>query len=170
MRHRFWTLGAICLLATAPCGLSSQERGELGIAVGATPEAVVIEDLSGGEASLGDYIGKGPAVIEFWATWCENCAALQPTMNAAHAEYGDRVRFVAVAVGVAQSVRRVRRHLEDHPLPYPVLWDGGGRAVRAFLAPATSYVVALDARGVVTYTGIGPEQDIAEAARSALGG
>jgi hypothetical protein len=89
-------------------------------------------------------------------------------MEDAHAQYGDQVQFLAIAVAVAQSTRRVRRHLEESPVPFPMLWDDGGRAVRAFLAPATSYIVALDANGVVTYTGIGPEQDIAAAARSAL--
>ena len=52
-----------------------------------------------------------------------------------HSRYGDRVGFVAVAVAVAQSQRSVRRHLEDEPIEFPMLWDDGGRAVRAFLAP-----------------------------------
>ena len=149
--------------------LQAQERGELGIAVGATASPVVIEDLDGNPVDLADYIGKGPLVIEFWASWCENCEAIKPGIDAAHATYGDRVNFLGVAVAVAQSTRRVRRHLEEHPSPFPFLWDDGGRAVRAFLAPATSYVVALDANGVVTYTGIGPDQDLDQAARSALG-
>jgi hypothetical protein len=62
----------------------------------------------------------------------------------------------------------VRRHIEKEPMPFPVLWDDGGGAVRAFLAPATSYVVVLDAAGTVTYTGIGPDQDIDAAVRTAL--
>jgi hypothetical protein len=38
------------------------------------------------------------------------------------------------------------------------------------MAPTTSYVVALDARGRVVYTGVGEDQDIAGAARRAVGG
>jgi uncharacterized membrane protein YeiH len=45
-------------------------------------------------------------------------------------------------------------------MAFPVLWDGRGAAVRAFRAPATSYVVVLDAAGRVVYTGIGADQDI----------
>lgn len=159
----------ICLASmVAPQAGHGQERGEIGIAVGASPELVVVEDLDGNEVALADIVGGSPAVIEFWASWCENCEALEPAMEAAYEQYGQDVKFVAIAVAVAQSTRRVRRHLEDHPMPFPMLWDDGGRAVRAFLAPATSYVVALNAQGVVTYTGIGPEQDIAAAARSAI--
>lgn len=157
-------LAALALAAP----LIAQERGELGIAVGSTVTPVVVEDLDGNPADLGEYLGQRPVLLEFWASWCENCAALQPRMNAAHGTWGDQVDFVAIAVAVNQTPRRVRRHIDREPIPYPVLWDDGGEAVRAFLAPATSYVVVLDAAGTVTYTGIGPDQDIEAAVRSAL--
>jgi len=164
------TLALGLAAALAGSRLAAQEHGELGIAVGSTVEPVVVEDLEGNPVDLSRFIGQGPVLIEFWASWCENCKALQPHMDAAHAEYGDRVRFLAVAVAVAQTQRRVVRHLAKDPVPYPVLWDEGGVAVRSFLAPATSYVVALDAAGTVTYTGIGPDQDLTAAVKSALGG
>ena len=162
------TLATGLMAVLAGTSLAAQERGELGIAVGSMVEPVVVEDLDGNPVDLSEFIGHGPVLIEFWASWCENCEALQPDMDAAHAEHGDRVQFLAVAVAVAQTPRRVTRHLEKDPVPYPVFWDDGGAAVRSFLAPATSYVVALDATGRVTYTGIGPDQDLDAAVRSAL--
>ncbi len=51
-----------------------------------------------------------------------------------------------------------------------VLWDTDGRAVRAFMAPSTSYVVVLDAAGRVAYTGLGEDQDIEAAIERALEG
>jgi hypothetical protein len=45
----------------------------------------------------------------------------------------------------------------------PVVWDAKGAAVRAFEAPGTSYVVALDRAGKVVYTGFGADQDVAGA-------
>jgi hypothetical protein len=89
-------------------------------------------------------------------------------MLEAHRRYGDRVAFFSVAVAVGQSERRVRDHLEKHPVPYPTLWDGRGAAVRAFETPATSYIVILDAAGSVAYTGIGRDQDVDAAIRSVL--
>ena len=107
--------------------------------------------------------------MEFWATWCENCEALQPQMDQIHAQYGDRIRVVAVAVAVSQTVRRVKRHLEDHASGYPFLWDAQGAAVRAFKAPTTSVVVLLDADGKVLYTGSGGAQDLLGAVAKVLG-
>ena len=148
----------------APTAAAAQERGELGIALGERPELVEIED----KVSLVQYVGGRPALIEFWARWCELCEALHPQMVDVQARYGDRVAFVAIAVAVAQSQRSVRRHLERMPMGFPVLWDDGGRAVRAFLAPGTSYIVVLDAEGMVVYTGSGANQDIEAAVRTGL--
>ncbi len=146
----------------------AQMRGEIGIAVGEVPELVEIEDLDGAPIDLSQFVGEKPVLFEFWARWCENCLALAPQLDAAYEAYKDRMNFVAIAVAVAQSKRSVKRHLESEPVPFPTIWDTGGRAVRAFLAPATSYIAILDADGRVVYTGIGTEQDIEAAVLEAL--
>ena len=94
-------LGGGLLLALAlfssSNSLLAQERGEIGIALGETPELVAIEDLDGNPVSLASFARGKPVLIEFWATWCENCEALEPQMEAAHQAYGDRIEIVAVA-------------------------------------------------------------------------
>lgn len=153
------------LLALLAAPASAQDQ--IGLPLGATPPAVVLEDLDGQPVDLADYIGTKPVLLEFWATWCPVCKELEPAMTAAYATYGETVEFLVVAVGVNQSVRSVRRHVERHAMPGRVLWDGKGRAVRAFQAPSTSYVVVLDAAGKVVYTGVGEEQGIEEAVKKA---
>lgn len=155
-----WRIGklAVVLLVLGWGRLAAQ--AQIGLAIGTAPELVTIEDLDGTPVDLRTLFDAKPAVIEFWATWCPLCEALLPQMAAASERYGDRVQFVAIAVAVNQTQRSIRRHLNRHPLPFPVLWDAGGRAVRAFMAPTTSYVVVLGADGRVAYTGTGDEQDI----------
>lgn len=156
-----WTLLAALLLMHIASPAAAQDQ--IGIARGAVPEAVTLQDLDGVEVDLGRWIGTTPVVFQFWATWCPVCEALAPKVAAAQATHGDAVAFVIIAVGVNQSVRSVRRYVERHDVRAPVLWDGRGAAVRAFEAPGTSYVVALDRAGTVVYTGFGADQDIAEA-------
>ncbi|MGH7538334.1 MAG: TlpA family protein disulfide reductase, partial [Gemmatimonadales bacterium] len=141
------------------------QEDDVGIAVGATPSAVTIEDLDGRPVDLGRIIGKKPVLFEFWATWCPLCAELFPRIEAARARYGDRVEFVVIAVAVNQSQASIKRHLTRHPMLFRVLWDARGNATRAFQAPTTSYVVVLDGAGKVAYTGVGAEQDIEAAVR-----
>jgi len=141
---------------------------EIGLPLGTKPQAVVIEDLAGAPVDLVEIIGKKPALVEFWATWCSVCAALQPRLEAAAAKYGEEVEFLVVAVAVNQTKRSIERHLASKPIPGRVLWDTDGRATRAFLAPTTSYVVVLDGAGRVVYTGAGDDQDLEAAVARAL--
>ena len=170
--------GAWCVAATllgvglgAGAGaLAAQEEDDIGLPVGAVPPAAQIEDLDGRPVDLGAYVGKRPLLVEFWATWCPLCKALLPRMEAAHQKYGDRVLFLVVAVAVNQSKGSIRRHQAAHAMPFPILWDTDGRATRAFQAPSTSYVVVLDAKGRVVYTGTGADQNIEEAVKRSLRG
>ena len=156
---------ALCVVAAVVgAGVGSAgplaAQDDVGLPLGTKPAVVTLQDLDGHAVALGTEFGKQPVLLEFWATWCPRCAALQPKLDAAHARYGNRVKFVAVAVGVSQTPRTIKRHLVSHPIPYPVLWDTEGRAVRNFAAPTTSYVLVLDASGKVAYTGTGEDQDI----------
>ena len=162
------------ILLVAACAPDNPDRStqtlQIGIERGATPVGLSLERLDGdgGSLDLSEAIGRKPVLLEFWATWCENCESLHPQMLEAHAEFGDRVEFFAVAVGVNQSPERIREHLEKLPSPFPTLWDERGAAVREFQAPNTSYIVVLDADGRVTYTGTGAGQDIRAAIRTGL--
>lgn len=159
--------GALCVgLLLGPTITAAQDV--IGIPVGETPPAVTLESLNGDSVSLSQWIGKKPVIVEFWATWCPLCAALLPRMEVAQRKYGDRVEFLVVAVAVNQSKNGVRRHLEQHPMPFTFLWDGNGAAVRAFQAPSTSYIAVLDAKGRVVYTGVGEDQNIEAAIETAF--
>lgn len=136
-----------------------------GIAVGARAPAVVVHDLDGKPVDLGQYIGKKPVFLEFWATWCTNCEELLPSVKAAQASYGAKVEFIGVNVTVNQTPERVRRYLETHKPPYRTLYDDQGTSTRAYQVPATSYVVIVDRAGKIAYTGIGGTQEFGGALR-----
>ena len=159
----------IGLLAAVP-GLLMAQSGGVSLALGTQGPGAELEDLAGGTVELLDYVEAGkPTVFEFWATWCEQCEALQPQFDQMQATHGDKVNIVAVAVGVSQSVRRVNRHLEEHDPGYPYLYDKRGAAVRAYSATTTSIVVMLDRDGKVAYTGVGTDQDLMGAVGRLLG-
>ena len=162
MRPSGALLLTVSLLVASPPALRAQAAGEgsVSLPLGTPAPAASLEDLDGNPVELLDYVRGKPALIEFWATWCELCEALQPQLDRIHAEHGDEINVVAVAVGVAQTVRRIKRHLEDHDPGYPYLFDARGGAVRAYDATTTSIVVLLDREGRVVYTGVGRDQDL----------
>lgn len=152
-------------------GLAAQEG--IALPVGTPAPDATVEDLEGNTVSLLDVAGVTggrPALIEFWASWCEQCEALQPQLDAVRDRWADQVGVVAVAVAVAQSRRRVRRHVERHSPGYPYVYDASGEAVRSYQALTTSIVVLVDGEGRVAYAGTGPEQDLIGAVEAMMGG
>jgi thiol-disulfide isomerase/thioredoxin len=161
-------IGSLLLLCASFAGapLAAQESG---IAVGSKAPVLSVNDLDGKTVNLGQWIGKKPVVLEFWATWCENCEALLPRFTAAKKQVGDKVEFIGINVTVNQTPARVRRYLEQHEVPFRVLYDESGASTRAYEAQATSFVVIIDAAGVVRYTGVGAEQKFETALTSVAG-
>jgi thiol-disulfide isomerase/thioredoxin len=156
---------AAATLASAPLTAHAQD---LGLQIGTTAPAAKVHTLDGKDADLAQYIGKTPAVIEFWATWCPNCAELEPTLLAASKKYGARVKFVGVAVSVNESPARVKAFVAKHGLPGDQFFDTRGDATGAYDVPATSYVVVIDKTGKIVYTGLGGKQDLEAAIKKAL--
>ena len=147
-----------------PSMLRAQESG---IPVGNTAPNATLETLDGKPAQLSQWIGKSPVVLEFWASWCSNCKALEPEMAKVVKQFGRDVKFVGVAVSANQTTERVKRYMQVHALPIEMLYDRTGTAVDAYDVPATSYVVVIDRRGKVVYTGSGGGQDLTSAIRKA---
>ena len=165
LRTRLALAAATAALAfAAPRALHAQDAG---LPLGSTAPSAVVSTLDGKPVNLAD-VAKGPALIEFWATWCENCEHLLPTLKRVHAAYGNRVKFVGVSVSVNQSPKRVQLHVTKYGVPGVQLYDTQGNATGAWDVPATSYVVVLDRAGRVVYTGVGGDQDLEKAIRKAL--
>ena len=157
-------IGAIIATA-APSTARAQDVGE---AVGTMAPAARVFTLDGKTADLSQYIGKTPTVIEFWATWCDNCKELEPTLLDAARKYGKQIKFVGVAVSVNQSPERVKAFVAKHGLPGDQYFDTKGDATGAYDVPATSYVVVINKAGKIVYTGLGGKQDLAAAIKKAL--
>lgn len=150
-------LAGLLMLALGSTAAAAQESG---IPVGTAGPDAALETLAGEPVQLHSVVGEKPVLIEFWATWCSVCKALEPTITAAQKKFGDRVKFVGVAVSANQSAERVRRYTAGHMVGFTHFYDRRGNGVAAYDVPATSYVVVLDAAGRVIYTGVGEDQDI----------
>ena len=148
--------------------MASSLQAQTGLPLGAKAPEVRVETIDGKPVWLSSTFGKTPVLLEFWATWCPNCKALEPQMAAAAKKYKGKIAMVGVAVGVNQSAALVKAYAAKHELPLRVVYDREGNAADKFDVPATSYIVILNADGRVIYTGVGADQDIEAAIRRAL--
>lgn len=160
---KFLMLATAAVIAAAPVAAQ-----EIGIALGTVAPGAAVETLDGKAVDLGNWVGRQPVLMEFWATWCGNCEQIEPALRAMYEKYGGRMAFLAIAVSVNQSPARIKAYVERHRLPWTQLYDRKGDASAAYDVPATSYIVILDAAGKVVYTGLGGDQDLEPAIRKAL--
>ena len=164
--RRLLLAAALCL---APVALPQVVRAQdIGLEIGTQAPPAAVTTLDGKPANLSDFVGKGPVLMEFWATWCPNCRALEPQMQAVAKKYAGRLRVVTVAVSVNQSPERVKAYAARHPIPGTIVFDTKGAATGAYDVPATSYILVLDRAGKVVYTGQGADQKLDAAVRKAL--
>lgn len=160
----------IAAIVTPVALLAPNAQAQIGgIPLGAQAPSAMVETLDGRAIDLKRYMDQGkPVVLEFWATWCPLCRKLEPTMAAARAKYDEQVIFVSVGVSGNQTPERQRAHAEANRMTGEFVFDRHDNAQKAFSALHTSYVVVLDAKGVVVYTGMGDTQDIDAAVRKGL--
>ena len=156
----------LVLFASAPVAPVAAQ--DVGIALGEKGPGGPLETLEGKPVDLSTYLGKGPVVLEFWATWCSNCKEMEPAMRAAMKKHAGQVQFITIAVSINQSLDRVKGWQKANALPGVMLYDRKGEVSGAYDAPATSYVVVLDKAGKVVYTGTGGKQNIEDAIKKAL--
>lgn len=163
MRGRVSALGVAAiagLLWAAPAGAQAPGVGDLA-------PVIAVHDLDGKPVDLGQWIGKRPVFLEFWATWCTSCAALEPAVAAARETYGSEVQFIGINITVGDPRDSVRAWVARTQPPWLVLYDDQGVSQRAYDVAETSYVVIIDRSGRIVYTGVGGRQAFATALRRA---
>jgi thiol-disulfide isomerase/thioredoxin len=166
-RARLASYALTAVIALTALGTQARAQ-DSGIEVGSKAPTAALETLDGKPADLASVFGKGPVVIQFWATWCPTCKALEPAMQAAQQKYAGKVAFVGVAVSVNQSPRAVQAYSERHSPKMTHFFDRRGKAVDAYEVPATGFVVVVNKAGTVVYTGLGSQQDIDAAIKKAM--
>ncbi len=162
-------MGRLTAIAFATMLFAAPARAQdVGLDIGTAAPAAKVHTLDGKEVDLTSYLGKSIVIMEFWATWCPNCAELEPALLDVLKKYDKQVTFVGVAVSVNQSPARVKAYVEKHKLPGEQVFDTKGNATGAYDAPATSYVLVINKAGKVVYTGLGGKQNLEAAIKKAL--
>jgi len=156
MRSRY----AIAALLFLLCGaaLAGPERPHSGAGgaaaapgAGSDPPAdFTLPDLDGQPVALNRFLGKKPVLLVFWATWCPECKAAIPEINAmATGPLAGKLQVLAL--DFRESREKVANAVKARGIRYPVLLDERGQVARAYDVVGIPTYVLIDRDGKVLY-------------------
>ena len=99
---------------------------------------------TGGTLSLAQLRGK-PAVINFFASWCQPCKGEAPILEEAFQQYKGKVAFVGIDYHDVTSDGR--RFLRAHDITFPTVQDGSGMTGDRFGLTGVPETFVVNAQG-----------------------
>ena len=155
MRSRY----AIALLLFLLCGaaLAGPARVEgtapsspAGGAEASLPQDFTLPALDGQPVALNQFLGKKPVLLVFWATWCPECKAAIPEINALH-DGPLSGKLQVLGVDFRESREKVSSAVKTRGIRYPVLLDEKGKVARAYGVVGIPTYVLIGRDGKVLY-------------------
>lgn len=113
-----------------------------------TPPPITQTTLSGTEPMA--RLGKGPALIYFWAEWCGVCRSIQSNVDAVVQDYPT----LSVAVRSTDEAT-LRAYLQTQRLNWPVVNDSDGAIGQRYGISGVPAVFFLDRAGDIVFTSVG---------------
>lgn len=111
--------------------------------------------LAGAPVTLSSLHGR-PALVDFFATWCEPCVGEAPVLE--RIARALRGRATVVAVDWSDSRRYALQFVARFRWTFPVLSDPNGVSGNAFGIEGLPTAFVLDARGRIIKRLLGPQK------------
>ena len=156
MRSRYAIAGLLFLLCGAT--LAGPERllsggggsAATGGAESDRPVDFTLPDLDGRPVALSRFLGKKPVLLVFWATWCPECKAAIPEINAmTTGPLAGKLQILGL--DFRESREKVASAVKARGVRYPVLLDLRGQAARAYGVVGIPTYILIDRRGKMVY-------------------
>jgi peroxiredoxin len=109
-----------------------------------------LSDIDGRPMTLGPFLGKIPVLLVFWATWCPECKAAIPEINAlATGPLAEKLKIFAL--DYRESREKVAQAVRSHGIRYTVLLDEMGRAARSYGVVGIPTYILIDRNGNIAW-------------------
>jgi thiol-disulfide isomerase/thioredoxin len=120
-----------------------------------------LPNLNGTTVRLSKFKGQRPVLIYFWATWCQYCSSVRPAVIKLREKTGpSEMEILAIDVGGSDSLERVKRYQEGHPVSWPVLYDGEGKVARVYRVQGIPLFILVNKEGNIVYRDTEPPSDV----------
>lgn len=144
MRRKATFLTAVLLIASMWIAFEGRSQGG-----GETD--FTLESPAGTRVTLGQFAGRTPVLLVFWATWCPHCNEAVPAINEIQSKLSGRLQVLAI--DFMESGEKVKAFMKAKNVSYPVLLDRNGKVARQYRVLGIPTYVVLDKNGGIVYSG-----------------
>lgn len=131
----------------------SQDENNLS---GRTAPNFKLESIDGKYLELSSFIGEGPVLLSFWATWCKPCLEEMAELQKIYNNYKDRgFNMLAISTDNEKTVAKVKPYIKSKGYSFPVLLDTNSDVARKYYANQMPFSVLIDEKGKIVYSHLG---------------
>ena len=109
-----------------------------------------IQDIEGNVVKLSDFLGKGPVIIDFWATWCKPCLKELPQLEMLSKKYED-LTVLAISTDKPRKLSAVKKLIKSQKYTFTVLLDPNGEDVKLLNIKDIPRTFMVDKDGTIIY-------------------
>ena len=129
------------------------------VIVSASSNDFTLEDMEGDLFTLSENLGKGPILLNFWATWCSPCKHELPHLQELMEKYEEQgFQLYTISIDSPKSQSKIKPYVKSKRFTFPVLLDTNSEVLKQFQGNSVPFQVLLDKEGniVETHTGYNP--------------
>jgi cytochrome c biogenesis protein CcmG, thiol:disulfide interchange protein DsbE len=112
-----------------------------------------LESASGETFSLEENLGKGPIIVNFWATWCGPCILEMKNLKKVYAKYASAgLQMLAISIDDNKTQPQIPGVVRSYKFPYTILIDENKDVYKSFHVANVPQLFIIDARGAIVYS------------------
>ena len=114
---------------------------------------VKLEDLDGKTVQLKSYLGKGPVIVTFWATWCMPCHEELAEFQKLYDEYKSKgLGLIGISIDNEKTVAKVKPYIKSRNYNFTVLLDINSDAAHEFYVYDAPNTFLVNKKGNIVYS------------------
>jgi cytochrome c biogenesis protein CcmG/thiol:disulfide interchange protein DsbE len=115
-----------------------------------------LPDMDGKNFRLSENLGKGPVLINFWATWCGPCKAEMKKLKKIFKKYKeDGLQILSISIDDPKTVNRVKGDVKINRYPFKILLDTNSEVFHLYGGVNPPHSILINNEGQIVYTHTG---------------
>jgi peroxiredoxin len=112
-----------------------------------------LRGLNGKNYILSENIGKGPIIINFWATWCLPCYSEMKELKRIYGTYSNiNLQILSISIDDVKTLSKVKMTVRSKKYPFTVLLDSNRGVYKKYQLSGVPHIFLIDKNGIIIYS------------------